>query len=134
VIIVEASTNSGSLHTARFASALGRRLAVVSGSPGCEALRSAGVVAIQDTDDVRRMLKGEMPAATVVLPKTGSPEDRVLGRLSATEPRSAGDLHQGLDMPVRTVQRILLSLHLDLLTVALPGGRYLRSQIAERSA
>ncbi len=134
VIVVEASTNSGSLHTARFASALGRRLAVVRGSPGCEALRSAGVVAIEDTGDVARVLAGEMPAATAAVPKQGSSEDRVLWALSTTEPRSAGELHKGLDMPVRTVQRILLSLHLDLLTVALPGGRYLRSQLAESSA
>ncbi len=131
VIVVEASTNSGSLHTARFASALGRRLAVVCGSPGCEALRSAGVVAIEDARDVERMLAGEMPAPMVALPKRGSPADRVLCALSAKEPRSAGAMHKELDMPVRAVQRILLSLHLDLLTVALPGGRYLRTQLAE---
>jgi DNA processing protein len=133
VIVIEASTNSGSLHTARFAMALGRKLAVVSGSPGCEALLAAGIAGIESARDVADVLAGRAPVAAVRLPEDGSPPGRVLRALSQRQPVSAEQLQARLGIPLRVLQRVLLRLHLDSLVVALPGQRYLRSPLAARA-
>ena len=133
VLVVEAGTHSGSLHTARFASALGRKLAVVAGSPGCEALRASGVPAIESASEVMAVLAGTGAPPVLSMPCAGSAEARVLEALSAHRPASASDLHAELGVPLRSVQRILLRLSLELLAVALPGQRYLRSKLADRA-
>ncbi len=130
VVVVEASTNSGSLHTARFALRLGRKLAVVGGSPGCELLVAEGIPAVQRAEDVERLLAGESVPCLAQLPKAGSAADLVLRQLSTRQARSADEIHEELGIPLRTAQRSLLRLHLDLLAVALPGQRYRLSQLA----
>ena len=47
VVVVSAGPASGSLHTARHAAALGRRLAAVPGSPGTQALLTAGAALVE---------------------------------------------------------------------------------------
>ncbi len=134
VIVVEASTNSGSLHTARFAMRLGRRLAVVPGSPGCELLLAEGVPPVADAGDVLSLLRGEAPKCNAPLPETDSPEGQVLELLTDGQTRSLADLCSLARMPVRKAQRVLGRLHLDLLVIALPGQRYRISRLASQSA
>ncbi|MCP4448922.1 MAG: DNA-processing protein DprA [Myxococcales bacterium] len=133
VVVVEACTNSGSLHTARFALGLGRKLAVVAGSPGCEALIAQGVPAIESSSGVTDVLAGNDLCLKVQLPSAASLEGRVLHTLSAYEARSASELHLLVELPLRKVQRIVVRLHLESLAIALPGQRYLLSPLAIRA-
>ncbi len=130
VLVVEAGTNSGSLHTARFALGLGRKLAAVPGSPGCELLLAEGIAAVGSAEDAKAVLAGEAVTCSAQLPKAGSVADRVLRRLSSHKALAAADLHEELGIPLREAQRALLRLQLDLLAVALPGQRYRRSKLA----
>jgi DNA processing protein len=130
VLVVEASTNSGSLHTARFALGLGRKLAVVPGSPGCEHLMAEGIPAVRCAEDIAALLSGNAVPCIARLPETGSMTDLVLRRLSMYEARTAAELHEELGIPLRTAQRSLLRLQLDLLAVVLPGQRFRLSQLA----
>jgi len=131
VIVVEANTNSGSLHTARFGVELGRKVAVVPGSPGCEALRAAGIPAIQNAAEAEDVRAGTGPVAQVTLPAEGTLAAQVLPRLDVRSPATAATLQANIGLPLREVQTVLLQLHLDLLVVALPGQRYLRSPLAD---
>lgn len=130
VIIVEASTNSGSLHTARFALRLGRKLAVIAGSPGCELLIAEGVPAIVTARDVAKLLSGSYAPPPTALPSSGSADAQVLDALSLTKALHAADFYAQIGQPLRTVQRSLQRLHLDLLVVALPGQRFRLSTLA----
>lgn len=130
VIIVEASTNSGSLHTARFALRLGRKLAVIAGSPGCELLIAEGVPAIASVADVVKLLDGSYCPPVAALPSSGSADALVLEALSLTKALHGADVHAQIGLPLRTVQRSLQRLHLDLLVVALPGQRFRLSTLA----
>ncbi len=130
VVVIEASTNSGSLHTARFARGLGRKLAVVAGSPGCEALIANGVPAIANLRDLEKVLVGQYRAPLPALPPEGSPESIVLAALREDSSDALGHVHTRVGLPLRTVQRALGKLHLELLVVAEPGQRYRLSRLA----
>lgn len=58
VIVVEADLNSGSLHTARAATRLGRILAAWPGSRGCDRLLAAGASIIEDERDAELIIAG----------------------------------------------------------------------------
>lgn len=130
VVVVEASTGSGSLHTARFALELGRRLAVLSGSPGCEALLARGVPQVRDAAEVMELLQGIERYAAVTLPDADSPEGRVLAELSHSQSHSAVALSKELGLSLRQVQRVLHGLELRSLVLLQPGQRYVRSPLA----
>ena len=58
VVVVEAGSRSGSLHTAKAARLLGRRLAAAPGSVGCDRLLLDGALPVDGTDDVLAVLEG----------------------------------------------------------------------------
>jgi DNA processing protein len=130
VVIVEASTGSGSLHTARYAAQLGRKLAAFPGSPGCEALLARGVPRVGSAADVMDLLAGREQRQRVSMPSPDSPEALVLARLSPKTPLTASQVAAGSDYSLRQTQRILCRLELSSLVLVLPGRRYLPSPLA----
>jgi DNA processing protein len=131
VVVVEAGLDSGSLHTARFALRYGRPLAAYGKSPGCESLLASGVPLVEGASDLVALLNGK-PRFKVAsfVPAPGSPEARLLARLTTRQALSASDLAAELDLPLRQTQRILHRLELECLVVLKPGQRYARSNLA----
>ncbi|MBK9031240.1 MAG: DNA-protecting protein DprA [Myxococcales bacterium] len=62
VVVVAAERGSGSLHTARAATRLGRRLVAVPGTAGTDALLAAGAGVIESVADLERALAGTVRA------------------------------------------------------------------------
>lgn len=130
VVVVEASTASGSLHTARFAAKLTRPLAAFPGSPGCEALLANGIPRVTCAADVVDLVAGVRRTTEVALPAADSPEALVLARLSASRAQAVAQVAEAVGLPLRQTQRILLRLELQSLVVLRPGRRYLRSALS----
>ena len=69
VLVVEAQARSGALVTARLATAMGRRLLAVPGSPGTDALLATGQARpVCDGDELLAALAGEARPATPIPP------------------------------------------------------------------
>ncbi len=100
VIIVEASRNSGALHTARHAMEQGREVFAVPGrvdslaSQGCHDLIRDGVTLVRDVDDVLESLGPLMSpvqvsaADTVLAPRELSLNEQERRRAQSGDPRS----------------------------------------------
>jgi DNA processing protein len=122
VVVIEASDRSGSLHTARAARALGRKIAAVPGSPGCDLLVAEGAQAVLSADDVLALVEGR-PLA----PPT--PETEEARRLYAAldgQPRDLGDLAFRADLPILSLGQAILELEQAGLCARAAGGRYVR--------
>ena len=133
VVLVEANTGSGSLHTARYALGCRRHLAVYSGSPGCESLLARGVPPVQSAEDVAQLLAGKPRTHSVERPAPGSPEAHILSQLSLTQPRAATGLAEATGISIRQVQRTMIQLELQSLALTVPGQRYLLSPLASKA-
>lgn len=130
VLVIAASRRSGSLHTARAARALGRLVAAVPGTAGCEALIASGAAPVRDAEELVRALDGRLVVEPVVLPDAESPAGRVLRALYPDRGRDADEIAVVTDLDVREVNRALTCLELDGLAILLPGRNYLCSTLA----
>jgi DNA processing protein len=96
VIITEAGTDSGALHTANFATEQGRTVMVVPGnvtsttSVGCNRLLRTGAVAVTDTVDVLQELDINAASATPV--KAQSKEEQTILDLLAAGKNTSQEL------------------------------------------
>jgi len=128
VVVVAASSSSGSLHTARSASALGRVLGAVPGTEGCERLLAAGAALVESAQDVLAALAGR-PRARLASRPDGSAA-RVLEALDRRDPRDHEEVAVRTGLSVRETMSLLCDLELEGLAILLPGGNYVRSTLA----
>jgi DNA processing protein len=125
VVIVEASLDSGSLHTAQATRLLGRTLAAVPGSAGNDQLILDGAVAVESPDDVLAVVEGRLVAPPAL------PEDpdalRVYQALDGT-PRDVGELAFRAGLAIGTCAAMVIDLEARGLVARAPdtGGRYVR--------
>ena len=137
VLVVEASTQSGSLITARLAGEQGREVFAVPGSinnplaRGCHALLRDGAKLVETVTDILEELPalwtgtGARPATAPEPPATGRATDPVLASLG-DDPASVDLLVARTGLTVAEVSTMLLKLQLDGLVTALPGGLFAR--------
>ncbi len=155
VIVVEASTHSGSLITARYANEQGREIMAIPGSPmdprcqGTNALLKDGATLISSTQDVLNALNDFTPHATpkltgfwedeaVMEPSTpeqatGKEREMVEAKLSATPVQMEELLHQ-LPFPPSLILTILLEMELAGRIQRHPGGSISLSYIGQEAA
>ncbi len=123
VVVVEASTQSGSLHTARAAKLLGRRLAVVPGSAGTDGLALCGAAVVRSAADVLAVARGEEPSRG---PAPADPCTAGLYDALDGEPRDLGDLAFRTGLAINTCAAGIVELELAGLAARAEGGRYVR--------
>jgi DNA processing protein len=124
VVVVEASVQSGSLHTARAARALGRPVLAVPGSSGTDSLlTSGGAVPVMDGEDVLAILDGRQPAPPA-LPE--DPDVRKLYDALDSVPRDVSDLAFRAGLGISTCASMVIDLELSGLAARAAGGRYVR--------
>jgi DNA processing protein len=128
VVIVEASLDSGSLHTARAAQLLGRTLVAVPGSPGNDQLILDGAIAVESPADVLAVLEGR-PVAPPALPEDPDAV-RVYQALDGVggTPRDVGELAFRAGLAIGTCAAMVIDLEARGLVARAPdtGGRYVR--------
>lgn len=142
VIIVEASRQSGALHTARHAMEQGREVFAVPGridslaSMGCHDLIRDGATLIRDPDDVLNELgpllepvtRGERDVVQSPRELTLSDQERqVLNRLTG-EPQHVDQVIAAGALEPSRVLSTLTVLEMRRLVQRLPGGMYVRTR------
>ena len=118
VLVVEAGLKSGALITAKHATALGRRLLAVPGSPGTDDLIATGAaLPVADADELACVLAGEGPRARPVPP-------RFTPLLAALRDGDAGaaDLARRLSLPLADILALATEAELDGWLCRRPGG------------
>ena len=131
VVVVEAESGSGSLHTAVAARRLGRPVLAVPGSPGCEALLACGAALAEGAFDVQAALKGALRRPQIALPEPGTREALALAALDRELPLAGGAIAKRAGLEPRDAARALAGLEIEGLALLLPGQTYLRSPLAE---
>lgn len=132
VVVVEAQPGSGTMHTARAAHELGRLVAAVPGSPGCEALIAQGAAPVESAADLIEARAGRRRSPRASLPRPGSREARVLDALDGIAPLGGAAIAARSGLALREATRALAGLELEGLALLRPGQSYLRSPLAER--
>jgi DNA processing protein len=132
VVVVQAEMRSGSLHTARFAHGLGRRLAVCPGSAACDALIARGVTPVRDAAELVRILDGEALPGPAPLHEIDGRALRVLDAAMRLGPSTASELARAAGLDPRGAARVALGLELRGLLLADPAGRYRPSTLARQ--
>lgn len=134
VLVVEATMNSGSLITARFAGEQGRELFAVPGSihspfsKGCHRLIRQGAKLVETVGDILEELQwSSLEQASERLPGVAGAGDDPLLKAIGYDPVSVDTIAARSGLPVDKVIGRLLLLELDGTIVALPGGLYQRS-------
>ncbi|GAB4350631.1 MAG: DNA-processing protein DprA [Immundisolibacter sp.] len=132
VLVVEAGPRSGSLITARLAADQGREVFAVPGgihnplARGCHALIREGAKLVESVTDILEELpavpSGQMAAKAA--PSTRDAQDHPLLACLGDSPASVDLLVQRSGLTVDEVSTMLLTLQLDGLVTALPGGLY----------
>lgn len=140
-VVVEAGLRSGALITARVAIDHGRDVLAVPGSVGnplargCHALLKQGAGVVEDVQDVldalagRYVPPGDRPERAAVVDADGAitdPEARALLHALAGGPASLDQLVTRSGLTASGVSSMLLSLELDGVVSALPGGLFTR--------
>jgi DNA processing protein len=131
-IIVEATSRSGSLITARMAAEQGREVFAVPGSifargtEGTHRLIQYGAKLVHDVQDVFDELPGELKRKVQREEQPQSPLGDVLTALSREEATHVDALAKRLARPLSAVAESLLQLELGGWIRALPGARYVR--------
>ncbi len=141
VIIVEATRNSGAIHTARHAMEQGREVMAVPGrvdsltSEGCHDLIRDGATLVRNADDVLEAL-GPLPQPVqqtddrlVHSPRELSlnEQERQVLNLIGHEPRSVDEVLQAAQLDTPRVLATLTVLEMRRLIRRLPGGLLVRS-------
>jgi DNA processing protein len=131
-IIVEATSRSGSLITARMAAEQGREVFAVPGSifskgtEGTHRLIQYGAKLVHDVDDVFDELPGGFKRTPEAEQEPDSPLRDVLAALNREEGTHVDTLVSRLSQPPGAVAESLLQLELGGWIRALPGARYVR--------
>jgi DNA processing protein len=124
VVVVEASAQSGSLHTAKAARAIGRPVVAVPGSAGTDLLlTTGGALPAVTPEDVRAILEGR-PTAPPLLPE--APEARRLYEALDAVPRDVSDLAFRAGLGISTCASMVIDLELNGLAARAAGGRFVR--------
>lgn len=144
-LVVEASLQSGSLITAKFATEQDRDVFAIPGSihspqsKGCHQLIKQGAKLVDAVQDIVHELKSEHFVSLAAIPlkknfipakNTSSEEiphaDKALLDLMSFEPVTVEYLLQHSGLTSDTLSSILISLELDNKIASMPGGRYQR--------
>lgn len=134
VIVVEAGDRSGALYTSDAALRLGRRVVVLSGSPGTNRLAASGVPHGADADEVVGLVLGSRApsrwsgeSGDAVLPLL--PEDpraRQLFEVLDGTPRDVSDLAARAGLHAAEAMSLVIDLEIGGHAARAAGGRYLR--------
>ena len=136
VVVVEASTKSGSLITARMALEQGRDVMAMPSlvasplSAGCHRLIREGAALVECAEHVFEALCLEWRELPSPTPETASEDDAVLAQVRATV-TSVDAIAHATGLPMPTLLRRLAELELEGLVTAQQGG-YVRSALAGR--
>ncbi|HWW60746.1 MAG TPA: DNA-processing protein DprA [Thermoanaerobaculia bacterium] len=132
-VIVEATTRSGSLITARMAAEQGREVFAIpgsifsAGSEGTHRLIQYGAKLVHDIDDILDELPGELRARNETpKPPPDSPLREVLAAFTHDEGTHVDTVASRLARSPSAVAEALLQLELGGWIRALPGARYVR--------
>jgi DNA processing protein len=131
-VIVEATSRSGSLITARTAAEQNREVFAVPGSifsrgsEGTHRLIQYGAKLVHDANDVLEELPGNLRVAKAGDAEPDSPLREVLALFAREEATHVDAAAKSLGKPVEALSQPLLQLELDGWLRALPGSRYVR--------
>jgi DNA processing protein len=128
VVVVAADTDSGSLHTARAAASLGRRVLAVPGTRGTDRLIALGAAVCETPDDLDHALEGRARGGNPVALAAGSDEAALLAVLDRRA-RSSDELAAASGLGAARATAALVELDLLGLAIALPGRNYVRSTL-----
>jgi DNA processing protein len=132
-IIVEATSRSGSLITARMAAEQNREVFAVpgsifsAGSEGTHRLIQYGAKLVHDVNDVLAELRKDLHLVQTPKPPEGPLAD-VLAALNRDEGKHVDDIAAQTNSTSAKVAESLLQLELDGWIRALPGARYVRNR------
>ena len=130
VLIIEASTRSGTMHTAAFALDQGRPVMAVPGpvtspvSAGCHNLLKTGACLVTDVDDVLRELGFERSAHKAPETLARSPAEKALLELLISGLRDGDELQQRSQLSPTKFSQTLTMLELNGVIRALGGNQW----------
>jgi DNA processing protein len=127
VVVVAAEAQSGSMHTARAAVALGRPVLAVPGTRGTDRLIALGAAVCEAPDHLEDALAGRPRAPAPI--SIGGDEATVLAALDGRAGRGADEVAATTGLGASRVSAALFELDLRGLAIALPGRNYVRSTL-----
>ena len=118
VVVVEASSHSGTLHTTRAALRMGKKIAARPGSPGAQALLSQGATSILKPSELIDCIRGQAPV------RRSLPPGHPLTQFLDDKPQDLMELSARSKIPFADCARLLAELEIEGLVLRAPGGRY----------